>query len=191
MPAGNTATSWGWVARLFHWVMALMIIAMLTFGLMMTAETDMGKQFQAIQQHKSMGFLVLCLVILRITWRVTQPTPRLPEHMPKWQVGASHASHLAVYILIFAMPLTGWLMVTSSPLNDPGAYPIEVKNMVFGLFSMPDPFAVGNKELSDRFRDIHHILARALIALLLLHVAAALKHALIDRDGVFSRMLRG
>jgi len=190
MTIRNTTTGWGIVARLFHWIMALMIIAMLIFGSTMESISDLAERFSAVQMHKSMGFTVFTLAILRVIWRLINPTPALPATMPRWQIMASHASHIAIYALIVAIPLSGWLMVTSSPLNDPGAYPVQVKNMVWGLFEMPDLFATGDKDLSETFHLVHEILTKSLMAILLLHVAAAVKHAVIDRDAVFARMIR-
>ena len=192
MSARNSATSWGWVARLLHWVMALMILVLIGVGIYMSDfETDLIRQFQLIQMHKSFGFTVFVLAVVRVIWRFTNPTPALPDGMPQWQVSASHVSHALLYLLILAMPITGWLMVTSSPLNDPGAYPVQIPNLVFGLFAMPDPYPTGSKELSDTFATIHWALAYLLILVLLLHVAAALKHQLVDRDGLLMRMIRG
>ena len=96
-----------------------------------------------------------------------------------------------LYILIIAIPVSGWLMVTSSPLNDPGAYPTQIRNMVFGLFEMPDPFATGNEALSRALRTLHDILGKLLILTLLAHIGASLKHHFIDRDNILRRMIRG
>lgn len=183
--------SWNLPARIFHWIMALMIGMMLIFGTIMSNTTDIVTQFEMVQQHKSVGFTVFVLGLLRVIWRLTYRAPGLPEEMPGWQKTASHVSHLALYGLIIAIPLSGWLMVTSSPLNDPGAYPVQIPNMVFGLFEMPDLFATGDKALSDTFHTVHIVLTKALMALLLLHVAAALKHQFVDRDGLLMRMVRG
>ena len=148
MALHSTTEGWGLIARLFHWVMAVMILLMLAGGLRMSAETDLIERFNMVQQHKSIGFTVFVLAVLRILWRWRSPrTPTLPDAMPRWQVRASHISHVMLYILIIAIPVSGWLMVTSSPLNDPGAYPTQIRNMVFGLFEMPDPFATGNEAL--------------------------------------------
>ncbi|MEO1313415.1 MAG: cytochrome b [Pseudomonadota bacterium] len=192
MSARNTSTAWGWPARIVHWLMALMIVAMLGFGTYMSNNVDdLIQQFEMVQQHKSVGFLVFSLAVLRVIWRLVNPTPALPQDMPGWQVRASHASHVLLYVLMFAMPITGWLMSSASPLNDEGAYPIQVKNMVFGLFEMPDPFPTGSQALSEALHTAHWLCAMALVALLLVHVAAALKHHIVDRDAVLRRMLSG
>ena len=192
MALHSTTESWGLIARLFHWVMAVMILLMLAGGLRMSAETDLIERFNMVQQHKSIGFTVFVLAVLRILWRWRSPrTPTLPDAMPRWQVRASHISHVMLYILIIAIPVSGWLMVTSSPLNDPGAYPTQIRNMVFGLFEMPDPFATGNEALSRALRTLHDILGKLLILTLLAHIGASLKHHFIDRDNILRRMIRG
>ncbi len=193
MSAKNSETGWGWPARVLHWVMALMILMMLAGGFYMSnIETDLIARFEAVQSHKSFGFTVFVLAILRILWRVSnKATPTLPDTMPGWQRMASHLSHLALYMLIVAMPLTGWLMASSSPLNDPGAYPVQVRNMVFGLFEMPDPFPSGSESLSSALYTVHAGLAALLAAIMLIHLAAALKHHFIDRDRILMRMVRG
>ena len=192
MSAMNTTDGWGWIARVLHWVMALMISALLGVGTWMANfEKDLIAQFQLVQTHKSFGFTVFVLAVLRVIWRLVNPTPKLPDTMPRWQKGASHASHLALYLLIIAMPLTGWLMSSASPLNDPGAYPVQIKNMVFGLFEMPDPYPSGSKELSEAFGTAHMIFAILLAVILIVHLAAALKHHFFDRDRILTRMIKG
>lgn len=193
MALKNTGKSWGWLARLFHWAMALMILILLGVGYYMAEiEQDLIRQFRLTQTHKSFGFVVFVLAILRIIWKFRAgPTPALPETMPAWQRAASHISHVMLYILMFWMPLSGWLMASASPLNNEGAYPVRIANRVFGLFEMPDPFPVGTEELTKIFATMHWLGAVLLAALLCVHIGAALKHHLIDRDDVLRRMTRG
>lgn len=188
----NTAGGWGWLARAFHWVMAVLIVGSLGVGFYMVEVVgdDLIQRFELTQLHKSFGFVIFCLAVARVVWRLANPTPTLAG-LPAWQRAASHVSHFGLYALILAMPITGWLMATSSPLNDPDAYPMQVKNMVFGLFALPDPYPEGDKALSETFAAIHFWLAITLSALLAVHVAAALKHHLIDKDNVLRRMVTG
>ncbi len=192
MALKNTHSAWGWPARLLHWAMAVLMIGLLVMGIYMTNITDLIARYDLTQQHKSFGFTVFVLAIIRVVWRVfNRASPTLPTDMPRWQVASSHASHLALYVLMFSLPISGWLMSTSSPLNDEGAFPFRIPNMVFGLFEMPDPFAVGDKALSDLFLQVHELSAFALIAVLLVHAGAALKHHVINRDNVLTRMITG
>ncbi|MEM9140387.1 MAG: cytochrome b/b6 domain-containing protein, partial [Pseudomonadota bacterium] len=102
----------------------------------------------------------------------------------------AHGGHIAIYIAMFTLPLSGWLMSTSSPLNDEDAY-IRVPNMVFGLFDMPDPWPKGSEEISNFWGEVHAYAAVILALLLVLHVAAALKHHFIDKDTILTRMVWG
>lgn len=193
MTLRNTPTSWGWLARLLHWVMAVLIAGMLGFGLYLTQGFNDGDpaKLGLVQSHKSFGFVVFCLAACRILWRAVNPTPALPEGMSGAMRLAAHGGHLALYVLMIALPVTGWLMASASPFNDPDAYPMQIRNMVFGLFEMPDPYPAGDAALSKWFGRLHEACALALAGLLTVHVAAALKHHLINRDGVLVRMLKG
>lgn len=193
MTLRNTARHWGWPARLLHWVMAVLITGMLAFGFWLGFGFNPGDpaKLGLVQTHKSFGFVVFCLAVLRLLWRAVNRAPALPAGMPAAERRAAKAAHVALYVLMIALPLSGWLMSSASPLNDPDAYPMQIRNMVFGLFEMPDPFPEGSDKLSRFFHTVHHWAGLGLAALLGLHVAGALKHALIDRDGVLARMWRG
>ena len=141
------------------------------------------------QIHKSFGFVVFVLACIRLVWRWLTPAgPALPESGRPWERFASQFTHLALYVLMFALPLTGWLMASASPFNDPDAY-IYIPNMVFGQFEMPDPISPGDPDLAKTLKQVHLYAGYALAALLVLHVAAALKHHFIHRDSVLTRML--
>ncbi|GMG82839.1 cytochrome b [Paralimibaculum aggregatum] len=209
MGLSNTREGWGWPARLLHWLMALLILGMLGVGFYMVeiVGDDLIQRFNLTQMHKSWGVIVFALALLRILWRAVTPSPA-PVPMPAWQKTAAQASHLALYALMIALPLTGWLMASSSPYNDADAY-VQIRNEVrltylFGaetlaalgledalVWAMPDPYEPGDEALSKRFEQVHLALALALTAVLGLHVAAALKHQFIDRDGLLMRMIRG
>ncbi len=184
----NLTTGWGWLARLLHWSMAGIILFMLGLGYYMTEiVTDVFEQFPLFQTHKSWGFTVFVLALLRIVWRFFNPTPALPDHMSGLERLAAHGGHWALYILMFALPLSGWLMSSASPLQD--LY--GIKNMVFGLFEMPDPLVPGDGDIEELFSDIHYWCAWALAAVLAGHVGAALKHHLVNKDNVLRRMVKG
>ena len=185
----NKTDSWGAPARLLHWVMAGLILFMMGLGLWMTyGVSDLLKQFQLVQMHKSWGFVVFILALLRITWRlVNRTTPKLPDHMSPLMRIAAHAGHLALYALMIIMPVSGWLMSSASPLQD--AFGIE--NRVFDLFAMYDPFIPGNQQLTDLFASIHFYAAIALGLLLIGHAGAAIWHHIRHKDGVLLRMIQG
>lgn len=127
--------------------------------------------------HKWLGITVLFLVIIRLLWRATHPAPKLDLKMPIWQEKVMALTHVALYLLMFAIPLVGWLMSSAK------GYTVNY----FGLFDLPD--LVGkDKALGHQLKEVHELLANVLVALVGLHVLAALKHQFIDKDGLLGRM---
>jgi cytochrome b561 len=189
----DTAAGWGLLTRLLHWTMAALVLFMLGLGFyMVQIEDDLVDRYFQTQRHKSFGALVFALAIVRILWRAAnRARPAHPPSMPVWQVRAATVSHVLIYVLMAALPLSGWLMASASPLNDPDAVPFQITNTIFGLFDLPDPFAKGSQELTDALKLLHLSLAAALAALLAVHALAALKHHFIDRDRVLRQMIRG
>ncbi|MER2510074.1 MAG: cytochrome b [Amaricoccus sp.] len=188
MGARGTATGWGCVARAFHWGMAGLILFMLGLGVYMANFVpDLLRQFELFQLHKSWGFVVFFLALARLGWRLLDRTPEEPAGMPAWQRVAARASHAALYVLMLAMPLSGWIMVSASPDADI----LGIRNMVFGLFPMPDPWVPGNAGLETAAGEFHAAAAILLAALLVMHAAAALWHHFGARDAVLRRMVVG
>lgn len=188
----NTETGWGWPARLLHWALAALVFFMFGLGLWMsnmaTATMDEFEQKIAlIQLHKSWGFVVFSLALVRVAWRLLNAAPELPAQLGAAERIAAHLGHYALYALLFAMPLSGWLMASASELQEM----YGIRNMVFGLFEMPDPFAPGSKSLEDLFRAVHFWCGIALALTVLGHAAAALRHHFVHRDNVLTRMITG
>lgn len=184
----NTSRGWGWPARLLHWATAAIVIFMFGLGIWMTDFTpDVYEQFALFQTHKSWGFVVFALALVRLGWRALNPTPEEPATMRPMERGFARFAHWALYALMLAMPLTGWLMASASELQD--LY--GIKNMVFGLFEMPDPFVPGSKALEEGLKAAHFWCGAALAAILLGHAAAALRHHFVLRDEILRRMIRG
>ena len=167
------------LARLLHWTMAPLIVAMLFIGVGMVATVSRAHD-TLIALHKPLGIALLLLVVLRAGVRVSRGSPPLPDAMPAPQRLAAKASHLVLYALMAAMPLVGWAMLSAA------GYPVTL----YGPLHLP-PIAPHNVELFALLRALHTWLAFALFATVLLHLAAALFHGLIRRDGVFSSMARG
>jgi cytochrome b561 len=150
----------------------------------------------AYQVHKSVGLTILALSLLRLAWRLMNPPPALPEHMPQLEQLAAKGAHWGFYALMIAMPLTGWLYVSTAWNADIGQ-PLQVPTLYFGLFQVPHIF--GLAELPTPVRafwsgvtmNLHSKLAWAAIVLLVLHVGAALKHQFIDKDEVLGHMVPG
>jgi cytochrome b561 len=175
------------VAILLHWTIAAAIVAQVASGLwMVRAIHSAGSQaaaFHAYQWHKSLGLTILVLSLLRLCWRLANPPPPLPTSMTRLQRRAARTMHGLFYALTLGIPLVGWLMVSASPLGLP--------TMVFGLFEWPHvPWLAGlGSSVEVALKTAHRAMAYALIGLLVLHVAAALKHHLSDRDDILARML--
>lgn len=187
MQLRNTRSGYGLVAILFHWMMALLIIGLFVFGKYMTGLDPMAPNtFALYQLHKSLGFLVLALVLARLAWRLGNPSPALPETMSCIERLAAHFGHAGLYALMLAIPLSGWLMVSASPWGIP--------TVVFDMLPVPHlpvPEALGSKaEAENTLKGLHELLANGLLFLVVLHIAAALKHHFLNRDDVLRRMVR-
>lgn len=187
LPVPPRRDSYGTVAIVLHWAIALLIIGnvagALAFGALLESADPADKQlgFQLIQLHKASGLTVLALSVVRLGWRLAHGFLPLPAPMPAWQKAAARATHLSFYVLMIGVPLLGWAMVSASPLDFPIHY--------FGLFEWPQLPLATDKALADRLAGAHETLAFATMAVLVLHVAGALKHHFVDRDGVLGRML--
>jgi cytochrome b561 len=159
---------------------------------MVRVEPDLVNRYLMTQWHKSFGFAVFTLAILRIVWRLSSTDrPPFPPTAPAWQRRAAAASHIALYVLTVLIPLSGWLMASASPQNDPDGFPFHIPNRVFDLFDLPDPFPTGSQSLNDAFHIVHLSLAMLLLAVLAVHAGAALWHQFVNRDNVLGRMIRG
>ena len=168
------------VAIVLHWTIALLIIGLIAFGLLMTQEW-VPNRFAIYQLHKSIGITVLLLSVVRLAWRLGHKPPALPEAMPGWQHMASTATHWLFYVLMISMPLLGWAMVSASELPIP--------TVLYGLIPLPEmPGIPESDTVEAQFRLLHEIGAKLFIALIALHIGAALMHHFRDKDGVLRRM---
>ncbi len=164
------------LARLLHWTMALLILTMLLLGIGMMS-TVSPRYHELFAVHRSIGIVILVLVAIRLINRLLNPPPPLPADLPAWQVFVAKASHILLYILMFALPLVGWATLSA------GAYPI----LVFGTFQLP-AIAPHDDHAFALLRTTHSALALLLFATFLAHLGAALFHALIRRDDVLKSM---
>lgn len=169
---------------ILHWVMALAIIAMLASGLLMTDLADKTWQFQLYQWHKSLGVLVLLAVAARLGLRLLTKLPAVPDLFKPWEKLAAKAGHWALYALMVAMPLSGWAMVSASVYGLP--------TIVFGWFEWPHlPNLTGITGLNELAEDVHGALAWVLMALIALHIGAAIKHYWCDKTNLLRRLWWG
>lgn len=164
------------IAIALHWTIALLILGNIA-GALVAEQVSDGAAGTIMATHKSIGLTVLILSLVRLVWRLTHAFPSFPASTPKWDAVLARVTHLAFYALMIAVPLAGWAMVSA------GERPLEW----FGLFSWPK--LPVSEVLGDIALDAHGILAFATLGLAALHVAGALKHHYLDRDGVLVRML--
>jgi cytochrome b561 len=174
----NTTRSWGSVSKTLHWLIVLLILNQWVIASRADALPLGAAKLQALALHKSFGMTILALAIVRLVWRWLNPVPSLEGLAKKWERALAGLSHVLLYGLIFAIPLSGWLM--SSARNFPVSW--------FGLFQFPD--LVGpDKSFYDLMHGLHGQLFAALVIVALLHIAGALKHQFIDKNEVLRRML--
>ena len=164
-----TRTRYSTGAIMFHWSIALLVIANLLIGFGL---------FGGMPAHKAIGITILVLSVLRVGWRLAQRAPPLPDGIPRWQAITARISHAVFYVLIIVMPVSGWLMVSNAEKLRPLSW--------FGLFDIP--YLTISRAAGKAGHDVHELLAIPFAALVLLHVAAALKHPFIERSPVLTRM---
>jgi len=173
----NSSNQYGSPAKFLHWTMAIVIFGMLYMGFTMTDLPLEPDKLKLYGLHKSIGSLILGAVILRLLVRLMNITPRLPEHMSCFQKFGAHASHWLLYALMFAMPLSGWVM------SNAAGFPVSV----FGWFLLPQ-IVVPDVQLRVLAASAHEIFAVGLILLVGLHALAAAIHHFYFKDGIFKRM---
>jgi cytochrome b561 len=161
----------------FHWLMAAIIVVTWSIAIVVSDMPLSPARITGYSWHKWLGVTVFFLVILRLVWRATHPAPQLEIKMPVWQERAMQLTHFSLYLLMMVIPLVGWLMSSAK------GYTVNY----FGLFELPDLLSK-DKALGHQLKDLHEYLADILVALVCLHVLAALKHQFIDKDGLLSRM---
>ncbi len=164
-----------------HWLLAVALISIFAVGAYMADLPFSPQRLKLYNWHKWAGISILLLSILRLGWRLSHRPPALPDvvtlAMPSWQLKAYHATHIAMYALFFTVPLVGWAYSSAS------GFPV----VLFGVWPLPD-FVPVSKDLAELIKPWHGIGAFSLASLVLLHVAAALKHQWIDKDGLMQRM---
>lgn len=170
------------VAIGLHWAVALLMLLMLALGNVM-GDLPLRLKFDAYALHKSVGLLVLALSIFRVIWRLMNPPPPLPAGMKRHERLLAHAAHAGLYFLILALPLTGWLLVSADP-----KYPTIFFWLGEAPF-IPMPAGIDGKATAHQFEELHELLASSAIALIVLHVGAALYHQRVRRDHLMARML--
>lgn len=181
MPLTNTRRNWGTLAKLFHWVIAVLVLANLGLGYWADDLASSPTKADAFYWHKTIGLTVLWLALLRLLWRLTNPKPRLPPEMAAWQRGLAHVSHFLLYVLLFAMPLSGWAIHSTA----------EATLLLYGLYEVPSilPSHLDQANAERWAKTAHYWLFIAICGLVSLHVLGALKHHFVNGDKVLLRMM--
>src|SRR5215510_16499931 len=174
----NTADAWGAPAKFFHWTVALLIVAQIALGVTAVAWRISPLKLELFVWHKSVGMLILVLMLARLAWRLAGRAPELPPQTPRWERHAAHASHILLYALAVALPLSGWV------INSAAAVPFSV----FWLVPLP-AIVAPDEHLEDLAKLAHFSLLVALCLVLAVHIGAALRHHFIKRNDVLLRML--
>jgi cytochrome b561 len=178
MALRNTTRRWGAVSQLLHWLIVILIIVQVTLASLADDLPPGVKKLGLLARHKSVGITILMLALARLTWRLLNPTPALPLTLKSWEQSLARLTHALLYVLLFAMPLSGWMMSSAR------GFPVSW----FGFFTLPD-LVPKNRSLYETLLTTHGTLAWVLGAVVTLHAAAALKHHFMLRDDVLRRML--
>ncbi len=178
MQIRNTTIRWGALSKFFHWTIVVLVI---TQWVLAAAAHDLPnglEKFTTLARHKSIGITILVLALLRLLWRWANPTPELPTTLKPYERWLAHGTHFALYALLFAQPITGWIM--SSAADFPVSY--------FGWFTLPD-LVQPDKQFAKFMEEVHHWLFRGIVCVAILHIFAALWHHFRLKDDVLKRML--
>lgn len=178
--ANGLPTGWNPVARGLHWLMAALILAQGVVGWVGHEMSRSPVKVEVLTAHKSLGITLLMLVALRLLWRWAHPAPPSPAGSNPWEVRAARLSHALLYLLMIALPLSGWLSASTSIV------PWKL------WWIMPWPaIAEPDQALHEFAEELHELLVKVLVAVLIVHVAAALQHHFLRRNDVLLRMWRG
>jgi cytochrome b561 len=178
MTLRNTPRRWGAIAQLLHWLIVLFIVAQLTLATLFEQLPAGAKKLTLLSRHKSIGITILMLALVRLAWRWSNPTPTLPDTLKPYERALARLTHALLYVLLFAVPLSGWLMSSAR------GFPVSW----FGFLQLPD-LVPKNKVLYEALVTTHGILAWSLGIVATVHLVAALKHHFVLKDDVLRRML--
>lgn len=181
MSTTDSAVRYSRGAIILHWLIALMIIGNF-IGAWVAEDLPRDEKMVMMGYHKATGILILILTLVRIGWRFTHRPPPLMETLKAWEAALAKVTHTLFYFLMLAVPVAGWGLHSAASKGKPVS--------IFGLFDVPALPLASDKPTIGLFHELHEVFATAMLALFVLHVAGALKHQFIDRDGSMQRMLR-
>ena len=180
MQIRNSAETWGAVARGFHWLIAVLILTQFVIGSVAEEMKLTPAKLDLFVWHKSIGVTVLVLALLRLGWRLGNPPPAMPAGTPGWERKLAAIAHWVLYVLIFAVPLSGWWVSDAS----------RVPFKAFFFLPMPN-FIATDRAVQETAAEVHEALTMTLLLVVIVHIAAALRHHFLLRDDVLRRMLTG
>lgn len=178
----NTPNEWGSLAKSLHWIVAALVIFLLAYGWWMAHLAPRSGRLGLYELHSSIGYDLLFLVILRLLWRVIDRAPALPADLKRWEMISARAGHFLLYLLVLAVSVTGWLLL--------GTFSRPVAATLFQSIPVPVMNLTGDRMLHGLFEKSHAILSYALLALIVVHVLAALRHHFIKKNDILRRMWR-
>ena len=178
----NTATTWGWPAKALHWIGAAMILLLLVHGWWMTHMTPRPERLANYAGHSALGYDLLALIIVRLLWRWLNPVPELPADLKPWERAAAHAGHVSLYLLMFIVSVTGWMVATT--------FRVPMTKDVFGI-NIPPIVTTVDRPVRQWIEESHMVLAYLLAAVVLIHVIGALRHHIFKRNQILRRMTWG
>jgi cytochrome b561 len=178
MAIKNSPQAWGSLSIGLHWLTLVLILGLAMVGLLMTDLPNGPQKIQLYALHKSFGLTVLGLTAIRLIWRLFSTTPEMAENTPAWQALIAKLTHGLLYVLLFAMPISGWLY------NSAAGFPLKY----FGLFKLPK-LSGYDPQLKALAGEAHETFFYILALLMLMHAGAALKHHYLDKDNTLTRML--
>jgi cytochrome b561 len=176
----GSTQEWGWPAKLWHWLGAALIVLLLVHGWWMTHITPRPERLANYGGHAALGYDFMALLVVRLLWRWMNPVPVLPGALKAWERNAAHLSHFGLYVLMFATTLTGWAMA--------GTGRTPLKQDVLGINF---PLLTQDRSLRPLLEDTHKYLAYVLAALVVVHIAGALRHHFVKKNTVLRRMTVG
>jgi cytochrome b561 len=178
----NSATRWGWPAKTLHWIGAAMILLLLVHGWWMTHMTPRPDRLANYAGHSALGYDLLALIVLRLLWRWLNPVPELPADLKPWERMAAHAGHYSLYVLMFFVSLSGWMVATT--------FRTPMTRDLLGI-NVPAIVTAVDRSTRQWIEQSHMVLAYLLAAVVLFHVIGALRHHLLKRNDVLRRMTWG
>lgn len=180
----SSRQSWGLAAKTFHWLAAALVLFLLGFGWWMTHMADRSIRLDMYHLHSVIGYYLGLLLIFRLAWRaIDHATPPLPTESRPWERWAAHGGHIALYVLMMGVTLSGWLFYS--------AFPRRAAATLFGVIPVPFLLAVPDRAVAGQMEELHKWLSYLLLAVVAVHVGAALRHHFVKRNDVLRRMWIG